>query len=120
MFGVPLMARRIGVQMKRPQQEFAIFLLIDPGTGLAAYKYQTGCGIIQFARSDRANFTVEFFWEVFSYFFNLIDYYSEENFNYETYKNKMLNEDAFNRSLNTKNMQKFKQFNQPKLMRKFL
>ena len=43
-----------------------------------------------------------------------MDYYGEESFNYEIYKAKMLNEDAFKQSLNTINMQKFKQLNQPK------
>lgn len=95
MIGVPLMVRRCGFQPVRPGNEPAIYLMADPKTGLADADWQRQVGIVQFVRSDYTDFSVEFFWDVYSYIFNLMDYYGEDNFNYKRFKEKKLISESF-------------------------
>ena len=71
--------------------------MVDPVSGLAAPKWQLGCGVVAFAREDRNNFTVDLFWDVYSYIFHLMDFYGDYPFNYQNFKRDRLNENAFER-----------------------
>jgi hypothetical protein len=95
MIGVPLMVRRCGFQTIRPSNEIAIFLMSDPKSGLANAAWQRQVGIVQFVRSDFTDFSVELFWDVYSYVYNLMDYYGEDNFNYKRFKEKKLISESF-------------------------
>jgi hypothetical protein len=93
---LPLKVKRLPrKQYQRPNREVAIFMMVEPVTGLAAPKWQTGCGIVAFAREDKSNFTVDLFWDLYSYIYHLMDFYGEDDFNYQRFKKERLNEKAF-------------------------
>ena len=69
--------------------------MVDPESGLAAPKWQIQVGIVQFARCDAQDFSVDLFWDVYSYIFHLMDYYGCENFNYARFRSQSLIPNAF-------------------------
>jgi len=93
---VPLKVKRLKRhQSKKPNREVAIFLMVEPVSGLAAPKWQMGCGIVAFAREDKSDFTVDLFWDVYSYIYHLMAFYGDYEFNYQEFKNEKLNQKAF-------------------------
>ena len=96
MIGVPVKYKRWRNSFERPiDREVGIFLLVDPVSGLAAPEYQIcGCGVLAFAL-EKQDFSVNLFWDLYSYIFHLMDYYGESNFNYESYRLAKLNSKSF-------------------------
>ena len=95
MIGVPLMVKRLRDYEIRPSFEKAIFMMADPKTGLAAPKWQDGVGVVAFAKTDKTDLSIHLFWQLSSYIYELMDFYTEADFSYELYEKKHLNEDAF-------------------------
>lgn len=95
MIGMPLMVRRCGYQPIRPNKEVAIFLMVDPQTGLADADWQQRVGIVQFVCSDFKDFSADLFWDIYSYIFTLMDCYGEPDFNYKQFEKKYLNNKSF-------------------------
>ena len=69
--------------------------MVDPVSGLAAPKWQHQVGIVLFAMIDKTDFTVDLWWDVYSYIYHLMDYYGDESFNYSRFKTKNLIPSAF-------------------------
>ncbi|CAF0769184.1 unnamed protein product [Brachionus calyciflorus] len=95
MIGVPVMVKRWASYTQIPSSEKGIFLMVDPITGLAGPEWQQGCGIIAFARKDRTDMTVQLFWDLYSYIFHLMDYYTDDGFNYNQFRQRKLNYESF-------------------------
>jgi hypothetical protein len=69
--------------------------MVDPISGLAAPKWQLQVGIVQFAKTDKTDFSVDLWWDVYSYILHLMDFYGDESFNYNRFKTKNLIPTAF-------------------------
>lgn len=108
MLGVPLMAKAI--RPYRPPENFpsrqlAVFMMVEPHTGLAPVRWQLGphcnLGMIGFARKDGKPFTCKQWRALHGYIFDLMDAHSESEFEprkiQAIIRNK-LNPNAFGRS----------------------
>jgi hypothetical protein len=69
--------------------------MVDPVSGYAAPKWQLSCGILAFAKSDKTNFSVDLFWDIYSYIYHLMDFYGDDDFNYKKFKKTHLIPAAF-------------------------
>jgi hypothetical protein len=94
MIGLQIKYKRWRTHTKKPDREVAIFLMVEPVSGLAAPEWQIGCGVVAFAL-ENSDFSVQLFWDVYSYIFHLMDYYGENNFNYARFRKNQLNAQAF-------------------------
>lgn len=90
MLGEPLMVRVLGYPKKKPSNELAIFLMVEPVSGLAAPKWQMQVGRVEFARCDKTDLDVQTFWDLYSYIYHLMDYYGNSGFNYSSFKSRHL------------------------------
>ena len=94
MLGLPIIYKRWRRNKVKPEREVAIFLLVEPVSGLAAPEWQKACGVVAFALKD-ADFSSNLFWDVYSYIYHLMDYYGEDDFNYERFRRNKLNAKSF-------------------------
>ncbi|RNA30194.1 ectomycorrhiza-upregulated zf-MYND domain-containing [Brachionus plicatilis] len=95
MIGIPVMVKRWAPYTKQPHRELGIFYMVDPVSGLAGTEWQMGCGVIAFAQMNKTDFPVQLFWDLYSYIYTLMDYYGDENFDYEKFKKNQLNYKSF-------------------------
>jgi hypothetical protein len=94
MLGYPIKYKRWRKNKVKPDREVAIFLLVEPVSGLAAPEWQKECGVLAFALKD-TDFSSNLFWDIYSYIYHLMDYYGESDFNYERFKKSKLNAKSF-------------------------
>lgn len=94
MLGYPIKYKQWRKNPVKPDREVAIFLLVDPVSGLAEAKWQKECGVLAFAL-ENTDFSSSLFWDIYSYIYHLMDYYGESNFNYERFKRSKLNQASF-------------------------
>ena len=97
MFGVSLMYKRLSYLKQKPSHEMSIFLLVEPKSGLADYEFQMQVGRMAFAKTDLSDFTTSLYWDVYSYAYHLMDFYGDEDFNYEQFKKRKLIPESFRR-----------------------
>jgi hypothetical protein len=103
MFGIPLKVNHIldastpHVKVVRSfAHHMSIYFMCDPVTGLAPRQWHdVKSGIFIFARIDLVNMTVKLWWDMYSYIYHLMDYYTFESFVYKTFKADKLNKQAF-------------------------
>jgi hypothetical protein len=94
MLGVNIKYKKWKKNKIKPPREIALFLMIDPKTGLADPEWLIECGIVAFGL-DNGDLTEELFWDVYSYIFHLMDFYTEPTWNFETICSLKLNPLAF-------------------------
>lgn len=94
--GLPVMVKRWRENKSNENSpDRAIFLMIDPKTGEAGEEWQLGCGVVAFAKTDRTDFNIDLFWDLYFYINYLMEFYSKSNFNYENFEKIYLNPAAF-------------------------
>ena len=98
MLGVPLVVKRVGPSKEKQNREIAVFMMVDPVTGLAPLQWMSSAhqklGVLMFARTDGLDLNSNFFWTVYSYIYELMDLYGDGREDY-VQKHK-LNPLAFN------------------------
>ena len=99
MLGVPLVVKRVGPSTQVFNREIAVFMMVDPVTGLAPSPWMSGghqkLGRLLFAFSDGKSLSSSLFWSVYSYIYDLMDYYSDGREDYV--QNNKLNPREFNK-----------------------
>ena len=94
LLGIEIMYKRWAKNLSKPSREIALFLMIDPKTGLADPEWQMECGIVAFGLLN-GDLSEQIFWDVYSYIFFLMDFYSNTEFNYDVFKKTKLNPLSF-------------------------
>ncbi len=99
MLGVPLLVKRDGPSFQNRDREIAVFMMVDPVTGMAPNQWQSGAhqklGRLLFVLDDGANLASSLVWSVYSYIYDLMDLYSDGREDY-VQRNK-LNPREFNK-----------------------
>ena len=94
MLGFHVMYKRWARNNVKPLREIALFLMIDPKTGLADPEWNMECGVVAFALKH-SDITEQLFWDIYSYIFHLMDFYSNPKYCYADIHLLKLNNKAF-------------------------
>lgn len=91
MLGQPLAVKQLGCKQQHSNEQLAVFLCVDPDTGLAPAKVQTcGMGPTLVARSDGKDFTIGEMMALHSYIEHLKSIWPDEGVASSTWKQRYL------------------------------
>ena len=78
---IPLVAKKVGPSGKSNERDLAVYFFADPVTGLAPLDWSSleckKLGKIVLTRKDYMNFNKQDFFDLYSFIYHLMDYYSD-------------------------------------------